>query len=1297
MTDATTRACNRIAKARETGQPDLDLSRLGLRALPPEIGALAALKELRLDGNQLKALPPEIGALAALEWLSLNVNQLTALPPEIGALAALKVLTFGGNQLTALPLEIGALAALKTLSLNVNQLTALPPEIGSLAALKVLDLDSNQLTALPPEIGALAALKELRLDGNQLTALPPEIGALAALEVLLLGDNQLMALPPEIDALAVLQILSLNGNQLTALPPEIGALAALEMLRLTGNQLTALPPEIAALAKLERLDLNGNQLTALPPEIAALAALKTLDLNGNQLTALPPEIAALAALKTLTFGGNQLTALPPEIGALAKLEGLSLGGNQLTALPPEIGALAKLERLILTGNQLTALPPEIAALAALKTLILTGNQLTALPPEIGALAKLERLDLNGNQLTALPPEIAALAKLEWLDLNGNQLTALPPEIGAIAALERLDLDGNQLMALPPEIGALAKLERLDLNGSQLTALPPEIGALAALKTLTFGGNQLTALPPEIGALAKLEVLLLNGNQLTALPPEIGALAALETLILDDNPLPRAVMDAWEDGIANLFAVVGSLAKDTAPIFEAKLLITGEGQVGKSWALAALRREDPRATVGEGNTTWGIDRGELPLPHPKNTGTEIHLNTWDFGGQAIYRVTHQFFFSEQALFLLVWNPRMGATQCRVREWLRAIALCTGSAVPRGAARETPPQPRARVIMVATHAKETGGTYNPDYGHDSLDADLRAMIADSLEIDSATDYNVEKLRDTVANYAADLPDMGSLFNRRWAAARDAALALRHDHPWITFGDFAKICREHGVPDANDHKAIASTFMNRLGRAVWYGGSAEEADTLLGDTLILDAVWLSRAFVQVLEDEPTGESGGMLDHQRFRDIWTDHGRPKWHKYAPEEYERITRMMRRFDVALPTRASDGQRSLVPLLVPTHRPAALPWTKPEDASGPCLVRLACRLDHPAEGLMARFIAATEPYHIYQDGGGGGLFWQEGVFLRDSSFNNEALVTVEGTEKPLVSIDVSGNQPGFLMSELYKTLESVIGFWKGMTRTDYILCPTEETDGSYCGGKIKFDTVRRRLAKNFGHEVDCQDCDGKWDPKDLLSGLKAVRDRREADHQSAFLYQQGVFRDQKDRIPCPRTFLLRPADSAWFTSWTGFVGKRFHLTLISELSGKEVASKEFSIPEEWTKWLGPVIRIASLALTGLALPLDGDIAAQLSKGAATMDKLGALPDKKGNWKVPDDMGKYPGVLVATDEQLHKLHRLLKSIDLDPRENGMDLAETREGSWLWMTVEEAKAHARPEAKIGPKPSTGPVDD
>ena len=74
MADSMIEARKRIAKAHEAGHAILDLSDLGLTALPPEIANLTELERIDLDNNQLSALPTEITSLTTLEhlWLPLE-------------------------------------------------------------------------------------------------------------------------------------------------------------------------------------------------------------------------------------------------------------------------------------------------------------------------------------------------------------------------------------------------------------------------------------------------------------------------------------------------------------------------------------------------------------------------------------------------------------------------------------------------------------------------------------------------------------------------------------------------------------------------------------------------------------------------------------------------------------------------------------------------------------------------------------------------------------------------------------------------------------------------------------------------------------------------------------------------------------------------------------------------------------------------------------------------------------------------------------------------------------------------
>jgi internalin A len=273
------------------------------------------------------------------------------------------------------------------------------------------------------------------------------------------------------------------------------------------------------------------------------------------------------------------------------------------------------------------------------------------PSQILQLINLETLGFTENQLTSLPPQIGRLANLRILYLGGNKLISLPAEIGQLTELQVLRLSRNQLSSLPAEIGRLTNLQALDLGDNQLTTLPLEIVQLTNLQTLYLSGNRLTELAAEIDRLINLQALYLSHNQLRSLPSEMAAMIA-RGLWLDvtDNPLQETFPKVLERGSNALATYLHSL-RDAESQYDCKVLLVGEGDVGKSSLVAALQGQP---FVVYRPTTHGVDVQLLPLSHPR-LGVPMMVRAWDFGGQEVYRVTHQFFFSRHALYLVVGGP------------------------------------------------------------------------------------------------------------------------------------------------------------------------------------------------------------------------------------------------------------------------------------------------------------------------------------------------------------------------------------------------------------------------------------------------------------------------------------------------------------------------------------------------------------------------------------------------------------------------------------------------------------------
>ncbi|MBK9601747.1 MAG: hypothetical protein IPO36_07870 [Anaerolineales bacterium] len=451
----------------------------------------------------------------------------------------------------------------------------------------------------------------------------------------------------------------------------------------------------------------------------------------------------------------------------------------------------------------------------------------------------------------------------------------------------------------------------------------------------------------------------------------------------------------------LFAYLRSLEQNAEPLYEAKLVLVGEGNVGKTTLLKALKGKAGEAPQEHEPTTHGveIDIHGLRLPHPAQDGVEIQLNAWDFGGQDVYRVTHQFFFSRRSLYLLVWEPRRGVQQGQVEDWLNMIRLRVGD--------------DARVIIVSTHCK-TGERIaridQPVFKQQYGDMIVGFHEVDSLVPDEATGemVGIAELKKVIAEHASKLEQMGMGFNRDWKAARDELLA--RPEPRISFDAFSGVCAARGLSGI-DTETLAH-LMHDLGYIVHYSD-----DEKLRDDVILKPEWLTKAIGFVLEDRATHEMDGVLPDSRLYQVWHDHPFKNEPALQPDLYPFFLRLMEKYDVSY--RLLDGKASLVAQHVPQVRPE-LPWL-PEQEHPKDMRRIAmvCSMEEDPPGLVPWMIVRTHDYAA--EFNGHRLHWHKGMFLRHGT-HGEALLEKRGRE---FHIYAQGQWPEYFMNILQNTLENL--------------------------------------------------------------------------------------------------------------------------------------------------------------------------------------------------------------------------------------------------------------------------------
>ncbi|NJL55819.1 GTP-binding protein [bacterium] len=593
----------------------------------------------------------------------------------------------------------------------------------------------------------------------------------------------------------------------------------------------------------------------------------TLHFSTNHLSELPKEIEALRQLKELNLSGNPLKELPEVVTQLKSLQKLWADGINLADVPNCIGQLTKLTHLSLDNNQITTIPNCLGDLENLTELCLSSNQITTIPDCLGELKNLAKLEIYCNQITTIPDCLGKLKNLTTLELYSNQITTIPNCLIELKKLTTLLLSSNQIATIPDCLSELQNLTELELNSNQITTIPDCLGNLKNLTDLWLARNQITTIPDCLGELTKLEKLDLDNNKIEDCPAWLKDLPNLKTLDLRRNRLPISPevlgpTDTSEDpgSIEDIFNYLEKFhSGEVKPLNEAKLLLVGQGSVGKTSLIKRLidQRFNPNEAQTDGLNVrqWGV--------HVNSK--DVRLNVWDFGGQEIYHATHQFFLTKRSLYVLVCNCRISEEENRIEYWLKLIQSFGG---------ESP------VIIVGNKKDEQ-----------PFDINRKALrqkypnICAIIETSCQSGDGIEELQEKITEEVGKLHDVYNLLPLSWFEVKEQLEAL--DRDFISYSEYIGICYQHHITAEQDQTQLIELLHN-LGLVLNF-----REHPILSSTNVLNPDWVTAGIYTLLSDDTLKTEGkGLLTYDDLSRVLPPE------RYPPNRYHYLTELMQEFQL---------------------------------------------------------------------------------------------------------------------------------------------------------------------------------------------------------------------------------------------------------------------------------------------------------------------------------------------------------------------------------------------------------------
>lgn len=437
-----------------------------------------------------------------------------------------------------------------------------------------------------------------------------------------------------------------------------------------------------------------------------------------------------------------------------------------------------------------------------------------------------------------------------------------------------------------------------------------------------------------------------------------------------------------------------------PLNEAKMIIVGRVNVGKTSLVNRLADDvfKPNEYLTQGIR---INPWQLSI-----NNEVIKLNIWDFGGQELMHATHQFFLTENSLYLLVLSGREGVEDLDADYWLRLIQAYSQN---------------SPVIIVLNKIKEH--PFSIDQA-----ALLRKYpkIRAFVKTDCKDSTGIEELQEIIKREVYQLENLRHLIPASWLAIKQALTTTNKDY--ISIEEYRRICNQYGETNEDSQNTLA-TYLHELGIILMF-----KDDPRLLDIVIVNPSWLTEGIYKILNSPLLARQQGSISLSDLSKVLEKE------EYPAHLYHFLLDVMRKFDLCFSFSGEDS-RYLIPDLLPEEEPIGIGIFNPEE----CL-NFEYHYSILPKGIILRFIART---HTLND---KMLCWRNGTVLR--SEDCQALIRADLQERKIfISIKGRSNARRRLLAIIRSDFDTIHNSLPNLQVSEMIPIPDKP------GGIVPYDTL----------------------------------------------------------------------------------------------------------------------------------------------------------------------------------------------------------------------------------------------